>query len=146
MSTQKEKVPPSAADPKKPADPRAAPAADPKAGAHTADERGAAAGPGSPKNAGSPTAGAKPNAAPGVPAGPKVVYVTIDSYDFRKPQEINSPRSLQAMKFLGVVQTDLKCKTEEDLKPMFNLQDKKEKEAYDRSEERRVGKECRSRW
>lgn len=134
MSTQKEKTPPPASDPKKAgdakpaaaADGKQAPAADPKkAGdakaAGATDPKAAPAGPGSPKNG--PT--------PGAPGVPKVVFVTIDSFDFRKPQDINSPRSMEAMRFLGVAQSDLKCKTEEELKPLFNLQDKKEKEAYE---------------
>lgn len=134
MSTQKEKTPPPATDQKKAADTKPAaaadgkqpPAADPKkAGdakaAGSTDPKAAPVGPGSPKNG--PTSGAL-----GVP---KVVFITIDTFDFRKPQDINSPRSMEAMRFLGVAQSDLKCTTEEELKPLFNLQDKKEKEAYE---------------
>jgi hypothetical protein len=143
MSTQKEKTPPPA-DTKKATDPKTTPATaadptkpvDPKAPAAAATDPKAAAGsPGSPKEAkaavGSSPAAAKTAGAPGAPQLPKIVYVTIDMYDFKKPLEINSPRSLEAMSFLGVAQSDLKCKTEEDLKPLFNLQDKKEKEAFE---------------
>ena len=60
----------------------------------------------------------------------KTQMLHIDIFDAKKFHVINSPRSLASMKELGIQQEDLKLKTEEDLKGMFNLNDPKEKEAF----------------
>lgn len=56
--------------------------------------------------------------------------ITIDNYDPLKFQHINSPRSLDAMKDLCVVQDDLRLKTADDLRGMFNLEDPLEVDAF----------------
>lgn len=60
---------------------------------------------------------------------PKSPLVHIDNFDARKFQVVNSPRSRDAMTQLCVQKEDLRLKTEEDLKGMFNTDDPKEKEA-----------------
>lgn len=60
----------------------------------------------------------------------KTPMLHIDIFDAKKFHVINSPRSLASMQELGIQQEDLKLKTEEDLKGMFNLNDPKEKEAF----------------
>ncbi len=60
----------------------------------------------------------------------KQQLTTIDTYDPLKYQLINSPRSLQSMKELGITQEDLHLKTEDDLRGMFNLEDAEEVRAF----------------
>lgn len=71
-------------------------------------------------------------------AGHKVPIIHIDNFDSRKFQVVNSPRSRAAMEELGIQNEDLKLKTEEDLKGMFNTEDEKEKVALKECVEKHV--------
>ena len=64
--------------------------------------------------------------------------IHIDNFDSRKFQVVNSPRSAAAMQELGILHEDLKLKTEEDLKGMFNTEDDKEKEALKKCVEKHL--------
>lgn len=64
------------------------------------------------------------------------LLVTIENYDPIKFQHINSPRSMTAMKDLFVSQEDLKMKTADDLKGMFNLEDQLELKAFQKCVEK----------
>jgi hypothetical protein len=67
----------------------------------------------------------------------KVGLISIDNYDPSKGQQINSPRSLKAMKFHGVELKDLKpLKSKEELQQMFDLTIKEEAEDFKRWEEK----------
>jgi hypothetical protein len=55
--------------------------------------------------------------------------VHVDSFDAKRGQAIDSPRSRQAMKELGIQDADLHLKTADDLKGKFNLADPDEKKA-----------------
>lgn len=65
----------------------------------------------------------------GTDARARSPVVHIDNFDAKKFQVVNSPRSRAAMKELGVQNEDLRLKTEDDLRAMFNTEDEKEKEA-----------------
>ena len=60
----------------------------------------------------------------------------IDVYDPSKGQTINSPRSLEAMRFHGIAQDDLKLATKDDLKLLFNLTDPEEQKAFEKCVEK----------
>lgn len=64
--------------------------------------------------------------------------VHIDNFDARKFQVINSPRSRAAMTELGIQDEDLKLKTEDDLRGMFNTEDDKEKKALQKCAEKHL--------
>jgi hypothetical protein len=119
----------------------AQPATDPKS---TKDLAGQQAGPKSGKDVpqGAPQ--------PGIAADPKSVksntqtnktlgnvdsklqpLIHIDNFDAKKFQVINSPRSREAMKELGILDADLHLKTADDLRGLFNMADLEEKKAFD---------------
>lgn len=58
--------------------------------------------------------------------------VGIDDFDARSFNVINSPRSLEAMRLLGILQLDLRLQTYEDLKGMFKESIPEEKKALER--------------
>jgi hypothetical protein len=58
--------------------------------------------------------------------------VTIDDFDAKAFSIINSPRSLEAMRLLGILQLDLRLQTYEDLKGMFRESIPEEKVALER--------------
>ena len=58
--------------------------------------------------------------------------IHVDNFDAKKFHVINSPRSREAMKELGIQDGDLHLKTADDLRGMFNLVDPSEKTAFDR--------------
>ena len=61
----------------------------------------------------------------------KLPLIHIDNFDVKKFHVINSPRSREAMKELGIQDADLHLKTADDLRGMFNLADPEEKKAFD---------------
>lgn len=61
----------------------------------------------------------------------KALMIHIDNFDAKKFHVINSPRSRDAMKELGIQDADLRLKTADDLRGMFNISDPSEKEAFD---------------
>ena len=87
-----------------------------------------------------PTAGDKKNPASSTTLATgdkKLGLISIENFDPSKGVPINSPRSLQAMKFHGVEQKDLKpLKSKEELQQMFDLSNKQEAEDFKRWEEK----------
>lgn len=63
---------------------------------------------------------------------PSKKVVGIDDFDARSFNIINSPRSLEAMRLLGILQLDLRLQTYEDLKGMFKESIPEEKKALER--------------
>lgn len=62
----------------------------------------------------------------------KQPLIHIDNFDAKKFHVVNSPRSRTAMTELGIQDSDLRLKTADDLRGMFDLTDPKEKEAFDK--------------
>lgn len=62
----------------------------------------------------------------------QVKLVSIETFDTNAYSIVNSPRSLEAMRLLGILQLDLRLQTYEDLKGMFNENLPDEKKALDR--------------
>ena len=76
----------------------------------------------------------KPDPKPATGLGASEVkgpLIHIDNFDAKKFHVINSPRSREAMKELGILDADLHLKTADDLRGMFNVADPEEKKAFD---------------